>query len=46
MGMYDIVIIKCRNCGKETASQTKLLGGNDMESIKIGSYIPFKDFEN
>ena len=39
MGMYDIVVIKCRNCGKETNSQTKILGGNEMKVLKIGSEI-------
>ena len=46
MGMYDIVVIKCRNCGKETNSQTKILGENDMKILEIGSKIKNDKFNN
>ena len=46
MGMYDIIVIKCRNCGKEINSQTKVLGDNEMRLLKIGTTILNENFSN
>lgn len=37
MGMFDIVIINCHNCQKETSAQTKLSHPLSLETLTIGS---------
>ncbi len=44
--MYDIIVIKCRKCGKETNSQTKILGNSEMGLFKIGTTILNKNLAN
>lgn len=46
IGMYDIIVIKCLNCGKMTSSQTKIIGNNDMTTYCVGHKIPNKKFAN
>lgn len=46
MGMYDIIVIKCRNCGKEINSQTKVLGDDKMRLLKIGTTILNENLSN
>ncbi len=39
MGTYDVIVIKCRTCGKEINSQTKILGNNTMQIFRVGDKI-------
>ena len=46
MGMYDIIVFKCRGCGKDTNSQTKILGWVKMEVFGVGDKIFEDEFAN
>jgi len=39
MGMYDTVIVKCAFCNKETESQTKRLGCDELEVFRENETI-------
>lgn len=45
MGNYDIVVIKCWGCKRETNSQTKILGRNHS-SFGVGDEIINDEFAN
>ena len=46
MGAVDEIVIKCRGCGKETSSQTKIIGVNEFLTFKIGNKIIDDEFAN
>ena len=46
MGDYDLVRIKCGGCGRNTESQTKILGNNDLTIFKLGSKITNERLNN
>ncbi len=39
MGVYDIFVYECPNCGKETSSQTKL-GECSLSNFELGGQFP------
>lgn len=46
MGLYDTIEVKCLYCGKLTYPQTKVLGDNTLQTLKVGDRIDTDLFDN
>ena len=46
MGCFDYIEIECCYCHNEFEAQTKILGNNCLDTLKVGSKIENKELDN